>query len=68
MRAVSFVESTEMARRPYEKHGYHVIGDFYLDAEVENQSAEFVAERQRLECPIHGFIMKRDARDASSTQ
>lgn len=60
----SFVESTEMARRTYEKQGFYVIGDFYLDAQEENPSKEFIAERERLECPIHGFIMKRDARDA----
>ncbi|KAF3057435.1 Acyl-CoA N-acyltransferases (Nat) [Daldinia childiae] len=60
----SFVESTEMARRTYEKQGFYVIGDFYLDAQEENPSKEFIAERKRLECPIHGFIMKRDARDA----
>ncbi|KAI0849590.1 hypothetical protein F5Y00DRAFT_261375 [Daldinia vernicosa] len=64
----SFVESTEMARRTYEKQGFYVIGDFYLDAQEENPSKEFIAERERLECPIHGFIMKRDARDVKSAQ
>ncbi|KAI1084206.1 hypothetical protein F5B20DRAFT_524032 [Whalleya microplaca] len=57
----TFVESTEVARRTYEKHGFNVIGDLDMDAHLENPSEDFNALRERLGCPIHGWIMKREA-------
>ncbi|KAI1374519.1 hypothetical protein F4677DRAFT_447156 [Hypoxylon crocopeplum] len=57
----AFVESTEMARSAYEKHGFYVIGDLNMDAQLENPTEEFTAMRQHLGCPIHGWVMKRDA-------
>ncbi|KAI0886765.1 uncharacterized protein GGS22DRAFT_117296 [Annulohypoxylon maeteangense] len=56
----AIVESTESARPVYEKSGFYVIDDLYLDAQVENPSEEFQEARQQLGCPIHGFVMKRD--------
>lgn len=56
----AIVESTESARPVYEKAGFYVIDDLYLDAQVENPSKEFEEARKKLGCPIHGFVMKRD--------
>ncbi|KAI2602615.1 hypothetical protein GGR54DRAFT_623639 [Hypoxylon sp. NC1633] len=57
----AFVESTEMARSLYEAHGFYVVDDLNMDAQLENPSKEFTAMREELGCPIHGWIMKRDA-------
>lgn len=57
----AFVESTEVARTTYEKFGFYVIDDLNMDATMENPSEEFTAARKELGCPIHGWIMKRDA-------
>ncbi|KAI0007273.1 hypothetical protein F4779DRAFT_592571 [Xylariaceae sp. FL0662B] len=56
----AFVESAETSRSTYEKHGFYVIDDLNMDAQVENPSEEFSVARTKLGCPIHGFIMKRD--------
>ncbi|KAI4858488.1 hypothetical protein F4820DRAFT_442376 [Hypoxylon rubiginosum] len=56
----AFVESTDIARRTYEKHGFYVIDDLNMDAHVDNPSEEFSTVREKLGCPIHGWVMKRD--------
>ncbi|KAI8631241.1 hypothetical protein F5Y19DRAFT_25181 [Xylariaceae sp. FL1651] len=56
----SFVESTEIARTTYEKHGFEFVEDLYMDASTENPNEEFNAVRKKLECPIHGFLLKRN--------
>lgn len=57
----AFVESTDIARRTYEKHGFYVVDELNMDAQVENPSEEFSAMREKLGCPIHGWVLKRDA-------
>jgi hypothetical protein len=56
----AFIESTDIARTAYEKHGFYVIGELNMDAQSEAESEEFSAMRDKLGCPIHGWIMKRD--------
>ncbi|KAI1767158.1 hypothetical protein GGR53DRAFT_463675 [Hypoxylon sp. FL1150] len=56
----AFVESTDIARRAYEKQGFYVVGELNMDAHVENPSEEFSAVREQFGCPIHGWVMKRD--------
>ncbi|KAF3004668.1 hypothetical protein E8E14_001849 [Neopestalotiopsis sp. 37M] len=56
----AFIESTDIARKAYEKHGFCVIGELNMDAQSEEESEEFSTMRNKLGCPIHGWIMKRD--------
>lgn len=55
-----FVESSEDGRAMYEAHGFQVIKNFFLDADVEKEPrGEFQRLRRELGCPIHGFYMWR---------
>ncbi|GAW20530.1 hypothetical protein ANO14919_100380 [Xylariales sp. No.14919] len=56
----SYVESTEIARTTYEKHGFELVEDLYMDASIGNANEELNAVRKKLECPIHGFLLKRN--------
>ncbi|KAI1313259.1 hypothetical protein F5Y03DRAFT_160286 [Xylaria venustula] len=56
----SFVESTEIGRAAYEKHGFEFVEDLYLDASIENSNEELDAMRKQLQCPTHGFVLKRN--------
>ncbi|KAK6208253.1 hypothetical protein LQW54_007035 [Pestalotiopsis sp. IQ-011] len=52
----AFIESTDIARPAYKKHGFRVIGELNMDAQSESKNNEFDAVRERLGCPIHGWI------------
>lgn len=56
----AFVESTEIARRTYEKHGFSVVEELNLDPQLDDPSVEFIDLRKALGCPIHGWVMKRE--------
>ncbi|KAI1383783.1 uncharacterized protein F4822DRAFT_433723 [Hypoxylon trugodes] len=60
LRLEAFVESTDIARKAYERHGFNVIHDLDIDAHMDNPSEEFSAMREKLGCPMHGWFMKRD--------
>lgn len=56
----SFIESTEVARTTYEKHGFGYVEDIYMDSSIGTSSEEIDAVRKELECPAHGFLLKRN--------
>jgi hypothetical protein len=55
----SYIEARDIGRGFYEAFGFKVEGDIDLDATKENPSEEFIRERERLGCPIHGWFMRR---------
>ncbi|KAH6662600.1 hypothetical protein B0J14DRAFT_286350 [Halenospora varia] len=54
----TFVESTDHAKGLYEAHGFTVIREFVLNADVEEPSEEFMALKKKF-LPLHGWIMSR---------
>ncbi|OTB01477.1 hypothetical protein M426DRAFT_266209 [Hypoxylon sp. CI-4A] len=56
----AFVESTEMGRKAYEKHGFRTFHEFDLDVRSEDASEEFEASRQKYGCPMRVWVMRRN--------
>ncbi|KAI0179649.1 hypothetical protein GGR52DRAFT_207889 [Hypoxylon sp. FL1284] len=56
----AFVESTEIGRSVYEKHGFRVYDELYLDAPIEDLSEEFQELRRKFGLPLHALVMRRD--------
>ncbi|KAH9890134.1 hypothetical protein F4778DRAFT_752751 [Xylariomycetidae sp. FL2044] len=57
----AFVESTLFGRPAYEDSGFQVIDKFVLNASAGGSSEEILAVRKEFDCPMAGWIMKREA-------